>query len=128
MIDIALPWGSDFAVGATGDLALANVTDTISQRICRRLLTNAGDYVWQLDYGASLGTFVGSPADPASVEAVIRSQIAMEAAVPSSPAPEISVVTRDQANGIVVATITYADPATMVPVEVNVAVPSGAAS
>lgn len=115
MNDAFLEWGTDISAGPTGDLALATGTDVINQRICRRLLTNAGDYLWQLDYGGSLGQFVGTPAQADAIEAVIRSQLVLEAAVPASPPPTVSVALADQASGITNATITYADPATGAP-------------
>ncbi|HQT78263.1 MAG: hypothetical protein B7Z80_14195 [Rhodospirillales bacterium 20-64-7] len=124
MIDISLDWGSDVSAGPGGDLATATDADVLTQRICRRLLTNAGDYIWQLDYGASLGLFVGIPADPDGIEAVIRSQMLLETAVPASPPPAVSAVVTDQANGIVTANITYADPASLAPVSVAITTPA----
>ena len=124
MTDIFLEWGMDISVGPTGDLALANGTDVINQRICRRLLTNAGDYLWQMNYGASLGQFVGAPAGAPSVEAVIRSQLLLETAVPTDPPPGIAVAIADPANGIFNATITYTDPGTSTPATVSFATPS----
>lgn len=127
MNDIYLDWGSDISLGPTGDLAVVSGSNAISQRICRRLLTNVGDYLWHLDYGASLGGFVGLPADPDRVEGVIRAQLRLETAVPSNPAPEVSVSVADKANGIVTATITYADPASLAPVSVAVATTAASA-
>jgi phage baseplate assembly protein W len=120
MYDIFHEWGSDLVVGSGGDLALSTGSDTVNQRICRRLLTNAGDYLWNLDYGGGLAQFVGTPANPADIEAIVRTQLALEAAVPATPAPQISVSVADAANGYVVATITYADAPFMVPVQLNV--------
>ena len=62
MYDIFHEWGADLAAGSSGDIALASGTDLISQRVCRRLLTNAGDYLWNLEYGAGLAQFIGQPA------------------------------------------------------------------
>jgi phage baseplate assembly protein W len=75
MDDIFLTWAGDLSVGSTGDLALVAGSDMTNQRVCRRLLTNGGDYIWQLDYGGGLARFVGTPADPADIEAVIRTQL-----------------------------------------------------
>ncbi len=120
MYDISLGWASDLAVGSGGDLALSAGSDAISQRVCRRLLTNSGDYLWNLDYGGGLAQFVGTPANPAEIEALVESQIALEAAVPQTPAPQVSVRVADAGNGYVVAGITYADPSSMAPVQINV--------
>ncbi|HEY0123858.1 MAG TPA: hypothetical protein VGC14_19260 [Rhizobium sp.] len=120
MNDIFHEWGNDPAVGSDGDLALSNGSATISQRVCRRLLTNAGDYLWNLDYGGGLAQFVGTPARPASIEAIIRTQLALETAVPATPEPQVSVRVADPATGNIVASITYADPSFMTPVQLSV--------
>jgi hypothetical protein len=52
MYDIFHEWGSDLVVGSGGDLALATGSAIVSQRVRRRLLTNPGDYLWNLDKGA----------------------------------------------------------------------------
>ncbi len=109
MIDIFLEWAGDLSVGSTGDLASASGTDATNQRVCRRLLTNPGDYIWQLDYGGGLAQFVGTPAEAADIESVVRTQLALEAAVAASPAPQVSASVVDPANGCVVANIAYSD-------------------
>jgi hypothetical protein len=120
MYDIFHEWGSDLVVGSGGDLALSTGSDVVSQRVCRRLLTNTGDYLWNLDYGGGLGQFVGTPAEPADIEAIVRTQLSLETAVPTAPAPLISASVVDAANGYVVATISYAAPPSNVPVQFNV--------
>ena len=109
MIDIFLEWGGDIAAGAGGDVAVADGADMQRQRVCRRLLTNAGDYIRNLDYGGGLGQFVGRPASPPEIEAVVRSQLALEAAIPQSPAPEVSTTIGDMAAGAVTTTIAIPD-------------------
>lgn len=109
MIDIFLEWAGDLSVGSTGDLASASGTDATNQRVCRRLLTNPGDYLWHLNYGGGLAQFVGTPAEPADIESVVRTQLALEAAVAASPAPQVSASVVDPANGYVVADIAYSD-------------------
>jgi hypothetical protein len=120
MYDIFHEWGNDLVVSSGGDLALSTGSDAVNQRVCRRLLTNAGDYLWNLDYGGGLGQFVGRPANPADIEAIVRTQLAMETVVPTTPPPQISASVVDAANGYVVATISYADPSSMAPVQLNV--------
>jgi len=120
MNDIYHEWGSDLTIGNGGDLALSTGSDMVNQRVCRRLLTNAGDYLWNLDYGGGLAQFVGTPADPANIAAIVETQLALESAVPTTPAPRISASVIDAANGYVVATITYTDPSSTAPVQLNV--------
>jgi phage baseplate assembly protein W len=120
MYDIFHQWGADLAVGNGGDLALAGGSDLVSQRVCRRLLTNPGDYIWNLDYGGGLAQFIGTPVDAAEIEAVIAAQLLLETSVPANPAPQVTTTVADAANGYVVANITYADPTSLEPVTLNV--------
>jgi hypothetical protein len=120
MYDIFHEWGTDLLADSSGDLALSTGSDTASQRVFRRLLTNPGDYLWNLDYGGGLGQFVGSPANPADIQAIIRTQLALETAIPATPAPQITASVVDAANGYVAATIIYTDPSSAAPVRLNV--------
>ncbi len=90
-MDLSHDFGNDLALSPTGDLALADVPALTQQRVLRRLLTNAGDYIWQLGYGAGLPQFVGQPGNALQIRAVIRSQIFGEAAVANTPEPTIDV-------------------------------------
>jgi hypothetical protein len=110
MADLALNFGGDLAVGPTGDIALADGAALTQQRVLRRLLTNAGGYIWQLVYGAGLAQFVGQPGAPAAIAAVVRSQILLEAAVAGNPAPSVTAAAGQ--NDSVVLTIRYTDAAT----------------
>lgn len=94
--------------GPTGDLAVSNGTVQTQQRVLRRLLTDPGEYIWQLDYGAGLAQFVGGPVSPLQIQAVIRSQIFKEAAVSADPEPEIDVLPVIGGSSVAV-TISYAD-------------------
>jgi phage baseplate assembly protein W len=97
-------------IGATGDIATTTGSLLGQQRVLRRLLTNPGDYIWQLDYGAGLARFIGQPANPLQIRAVIRSQIFKEAAVARQPEPLIDVqVAPGGAPGAVYVHIRYAD-------------------
>ena len=89
MQDLSHEFGADLAAGPTGDLALADGVALGRQRVLRRLLTNPGDYIWQPEYGAGLGRFVGEPASPQRIRAVVLSQVFREAAVARSPEPVV---------------------------------------
>ncbi len=91
MPDLSHQWGGDLSLSPTGDLALATGAELTRQRVLKRLLTNQGDYIWQLPYGAGLPGFVGQPADPAGIAALIRSQIFKEPGVARSPEPGIDI-------------------------------------
>ncbi|MBN9510741.1 MAG: hypothetical protein J0I21_16735 [Alphaproteobacteria bacterium] len=110
MPDISHQYGADLAASAGGDLATADGTLLGQQRVLRRLLTNPGDYVWNLGYGAGLAQFVGQPASAARITSVIRSEIFQESAVARTPEPVIDV-TVDPSGAVIVA-VRYADATT----------------
>ena len=87
MADIFHQWGTDLVIGPTGDIGTIDGSAWGQQR----LLTNPGDYIWQLDYGAGLARFIGQPASPLQIRAIIRSQIFKEASVARQPEPLINV-------------------------------------
>ena len=107
MPDLSHEFGADLAAGPTGDLALAEGAALGRQWVLRRLLTNPGDYIWQPDYGAGLGRFVGQPAAPERIRAVVRSQIFRERSVARSPEPVVEVQAGN--DGRVFVAIRYAD-------------------
>jgi hypothetical protein len=110
MGDLALQFGGDLAVSPTGDLALVDGAALTEQRVLRRLLTNAGDYIWQLNYGAGLGQFVGQPGAVAAITGVARAQLRLEAAVAATPAPMVSAAAANDTT--VTLSVQYADAAT----------------
>jgi len=107
MSDLALEFGGDLLVGPTGDLLLADGSTLTEQRVLRRLLTNPGDYIWQITYGAGLGQFVGLPGVGASVAGVSRAQMLLESGVSVSPAPVVNALVQE--DGTVTLSIKYAD-------------------
>ncbi len=109
MADLNLTFGGDLAVGPTGDLALVDGVALAEQRVLRRLLTNPGDYIWQISYGAGLGQFVGQPGAPAAINGVTRAQVLLEAMVANNPAPAID--TALAADGTVTLSLRYTDAA-----------------
>jgi hypothetical protein len=110
MPDINHLWGNDLAFSPTGDLATADVPTLTQQRVLRRLLTNPGDYIWALDYGAGLASFVGQPGAASAIGAAIRGQIFKEAAVAQTPEPIIEL--QPDPSGSIYVHVRYADAAT----------------
>ena len=110
MADLAQYWGNDLSAGPTGDLAIATGPYEVQQGILRALMTNPGDYIWDLGYGAGLPAMVGQPANRQRIAAIIRAQVMQSPGVATTPAPtvQVSVAT----NGVVTANITYSDAAT----------------
>ena len=110
MADASHQWGSDLIADSTGDIAAVSGPLLGQQRVLRRLLTNPGDYIWQLDYGAGLARFIGQPVNPLQIRAVIRSQIFKEAVVARQPEPVIDVqVAPEGGSGTVYVYIRYVD-------------------
>lgn len=107
MADLAVVFGGDLSIGPTGDLLLADGTALTQQRVLRRLLTNAGDYMWQLGYGAGLAQFVGRPGAATVIAGVVRTQMLQESAVAATPAPVVSAAAA--VDGSVNLTVQYAD-------------------
>jgi hypothetical protein len=110
MSDAFLTWGGDLQVNAAGDVAVASDLDLSQQRILRRLLTNLQDYIWQPDYGAGLGSFVGQPASEPIIEATIRNQMLLEPTVLQMPPPTVSVLV--QPNSQVFVDVGYVESST----------------
>ncbi len=107
MPDLTHLWGNDLAWSPTGDLAISDVPAITQQRVLRRLLTTPGDYIWSLDYGAGLASFVGLPGATPAIAAAIRGQIFKETDVSQTPAPTIDLV--PDPTGSIYVTVRYAD-------------------
>ena len=119
-MDLLHNCGADLNVSAGGDLAIATGTVYGQQRVLRRLLTNPGDYIWHLLYGAGLARFVGQPAPAASIQAVTQSQMLLERAVSQSPGPKVSIVATDA--GVITEKVQYIDSSTGEPATLTVPV------
>lgn len=109
MPDLYAVWSSDLVASPTGDVQAVDGSNLGVQRILRRLMTNPGDYIWHLNYGAGLPRLVGETLDLPTITELIRSQIYLEAAVARQPEPVITV--RAIPNGIAVS-IQYTDAQT----------------
>lgn len=109
MADLFHTWAGDLAADSTGDIAISTGTTMTTQRIYRRLLTNAGDYIWNLTYGGGLASYVGRPADGNGIESVVRSQLQMEPSIAQTPAPDVTTHITDAANGVITVGVNYLD-------------------
>lgn len=107
MADLHHAWAGDLSVGPTGDFVDVSGPALGTERVLRRLLTNPGDYIWQPGYGAGLARFVGEPAEPAAIQAVIRLQMLREPAVAQVPEPVIDV--QSDPGGTLSVQVRYAD-------------------
>jgi hypothetical protein len=96
MIALVAGWGGDLSFSPAGDIAVAPVQTEVEQRIVRRLLTNAGDYIWHVNYGAGLGSYVGEVYSPRLMESSILNQMQLESLVATVPTP---VIQTDQSLG-----------------------------
>ena len=99
--------GTDLLLDNTGDLALVVNPTEGQQRVLRRLLTNPGDYLWHLNYGAGLARFIGKPMNEMAIGGTIKQQMKLEQAVVQSPPPAINI--QYSKIGEVVASIQYID-------------------
>jgi phage baseplate assembly protein W len=110
MADIAHVWGQDLQLGPTGDLAVVAGDGETQQRIIHRLLTNTGDYIWQLAYGAGLPAMVGQVVNGPAIAAIVRAQLLLEGSVAPSPEPVVTIAATP--DGTVTLSIRYADATT----------------
>lgn len=117
--DIYLDWGNDLVLGANNDLQTVSDTLRGSQRVYRRLLTNAGDYVFVPSYGAGIPAYVGQALSSdlyQQIQSTIESQIFLEPSVSQDPTPEIYFQTIQQG---LFTQINYTDQSSQLPVVIN---------
>lgn len=91
MPDLNLEWGGDLSFTPSGDISLVDGDIYARQRIERRLFTAINSYFFHLDYGAGLLQKIGAPGVLLSLNALVRSQIALEPSVSPTPAPIVQV-------------------------------------
>ncbi|MGR3717180.1 MAG: hypothetical protein ACU0B1_10575 [Thermohalobaculum sp.] len=113
MADLALAFGGDLALTASGDLLLAEDDAAVEQRIMRRLLTYPGALIWHQEYGAGLGGAVGRPTQGGGLRSAIYAQLQLEARVATSPLPTVSLLA--QQDGVVFCSIEYVSVDSMLP-------------
>ena|ERR1700733_1460877 len=92
MSDCFHTMGSDLQFGSNGDLQTVTSVQESQQRILRRLLTNQGDYIWQPNYGAGIGSWIGQPIDEVAMKSTIVTQMFLEASVVQDPRPQVDFI------------------------------------
>ncbi|MEQ1694788.1 MAG: hypothetical protein ABL901_03010 [Hyphomicrobiaceae bacterium] len=91
MPDIDQWFGEPLKLSASGDLLLADGIHLANQRIVRRLMTVIGEYIWHPGYGASVPKRIGDELVLPSLNAIIRHQMYLDAAVARDPEPTITI-------------------------------------
>jgi hypothetical protein len=113
MIDISHEWGEDLRLSASGDLLTSAQHETTRQKLVRRLLTNPGDDLWNLEFGLGLGYYVGRTIDVREIEAKVRSQLSREPNVAAIPPARVEVESDGvEPGGRCVLRISYVDKST----------------
>lgn len=121
MADLFHIYGQDVGLSATGGLSLASGTQQGQQKVLRRLLTNPGDDLHSLDYGAGLPAFIGSPASADRMRAVVLKQMRLEKYVDQTVSPSVSVE-KNAATGVTNVLVQYVDAQTAQTSQLNVPV------
>jgi hypothetical protein len=122
MADLSLEWQDDFAVDATGDLLVVDGDNEVRQRLERRLFTAVQGYIWHPEYGAGLPQKVGSVLSVPEIQAIVASQLALEASVAPNPPPQLSVTASPNNPGLVHIAISYFDAVSGVSVSFSLTV------
>jgi hypothetical protein len=111
-------FGTDLVLGANGDLLMVSGVTETQQRLYRRLMTNLGDYIWHLTYGAGLPARVGLKVNAAAITAAVRAQVFQETTVARVPAPTVGLTVNP--SGAVICDITFVYAPTGVPANLSV--------
>lgn len=106
MSSIGHYYGGDLLLENDG-ISVVSGSEEVRQRLLRRLLTNSGDYLWQLDYGVGLQAMIGNVVVPAAMQAKIRAQVLKDKGVDPYQPVEVSV--SSGINGACFCKISYVD-------------------
>lgn len=109
LADVGHLWGSDIRLSPTGDLALVTGPDRSKERVLRRLLTNAGEYIFALDYGGNVPREIGAIANNAQISGQIAGQLKLEQTVSQASAPTVNVTNTDKGVAVGISYITAPD-------------------
>lgn len=99
MADIYHWFGDDVQFDVNGDLETVDGSLYTKQRIVKRLLTVPGSYLWQPDYGAGVGQYIGQNLTPdlyQLLQGLIISQVLKESAVAQNPKPTVKITSINQ--------------------------------
>jgi hypothetical protein len=118
MADFWLEWNGDFVASAQGGLLLATGDDEARQRLQRRIFTAVYGYIWHRNYAAGLPQKVGDPWSPSDIQAIVMSQVALEASVAASPPAQIGVA--EIVPGMISIDVAYTDAQTGEAVQFNI--------
>ena len=113
MPDMYNNFGTDLSASPSGDLLTVGGTVLGQQRVLRRLLTNRGEYLWHVGYGAGLPQFIGQPASAAQIQGIVQQQMLLEEVVAQMPPPSVSV--SYYPDGTFFVSISYTDAQTGTP-------------
>ncbi|MFT8444889.1 MAG: phage tail protein [Acetobacter orientalis] len=102
--------GGDLELSASGGLAVVSGSEQTRQSILRRLCTNAGGYIWQLEYGAGLPARVGDVMNEGDIRALVLAQMQNEAGVDQTQ--PITVAITSPKTGAYLLAIAYTDAQT----------------
>ena len=91
-------------------MAVGSGSEQTRQSILRRLCTNAGGYIWQLEYGAGLPARVGDVMNEGNVRTIVLAQMQNEAGVDQTQPVNVAITTPK--TGAYLLAITYTDAQT----------------
>jgi phage baseplate assembly protein W len=102
-MDFNAPFGEDLALGGSSDVAFlgsrefdfnfVSGLDELTQRVVRRILTTKGEWVVFPDYGTYVRKYLHEPITKSAaldIRGQIKSQIAQEPDVATTPTPEVT--------------------------------------
>lgn len=117
MADLKHTHGEDLQLSPTGGLALSSGVDETIERIYRRIMTNPGDDIWNVEYGAGIPATIGSPTPEDRIKSQIFNQLRLEAGVDQTTIPTVEVTKNSL--GLITANIKCVAATTGEPITIN---------